>query len=70
MKLGMLSAILAEQNFEEVISIAKQMGYRSVEVACWPKEKAERRYAGVSHIDVKNFTEERGTEICDCCQYN
>lgn len=70
MKLGMLSAILAEQNFEEVISIAKKMGYRSVEVACWPKEKAERRYAGVSHIDVKNFTEERGTEICDCCQDN
>ena len=27
---------------------------------CWPKGKAERRYAGVTHIDVDNITE---TEI-------
>jgi len=51
-KLGFLSAILADQTFEEVISFAAQTGYSCVEIMCWPVGKAERRYAGVTHIDV------------------
>ena len=39
-----------------------------VEVACWPKGKAERRYAGVSHIDTKNLTEEKAQEILAYCE--
>ena len=52
MKLGFVSAILDGWSFEEMIDTAAAMGYRCVEVACWPRGKAERRYAGVSHIDV------------------
>ena len=53
MKLGFVSAILDGWTFEEMIDTAAEMGYECVEVACWPQGKAERRYAGVSHIDVE-----------------
>lgn len=54
MKLGLVSAILDGWNLEEMLAEAKNAGYSCVEVACWPAGKAERRYAGVSHIDVTN----------------
>lgn len=53
MKLGFVSAILDQSNFEEMIDTANSLGFACVEVACWPHGKAERRYAGVSHIDVE-----------------
>ena len=52
MKLGFVSAILDQSNYEEMMDIAGEMGFACVEGACWPQGKAERRYAGVSHIDV------------------
>lgn len=53
MKLGFVSAILDQSNYEEMIDTASNLGFGCVEVACWPQGKAERRYAGVSHIDVE-----------------
>lgn len=58
MKLGFVSAILDGWNFEEMIDVAADLGYKCVEVACWPSGKAERRYAGVSHIDVDKVLED------------
>lgn len=52
MKLGFVSAILDQNNYEEMIDTASELGFQCIEVACWPQGKAERRYAGVSHIDV------------------
>jgi sugar phosphate isomerase/epimerase len=52
MKLGFVSAILPEYSFEELIDYASLSGFACVEVCCWPIGKAERRYAGVTHIDV------------------
>lgn len=52
MKLGFVSAILDQSNFEEMMDTASDLGFECVEVACWPAGKAERRYAGVSHIDA------------------
>lgn len=60
MKLGFVSAILDQSNFEEMIDTANSLGFACVEVACWPHEKAERRYAGVSHIDVEKVVEDDG----------
>ncbi len=54
MKLGLVSAILDGWGLKEMLCEAKSAGYSCVEVACWPAGKAERRYAGVSHIDVYN----------------
>ena len=55
MKLGFLSAILPEYSFDQVIDYAAQLGFQSVELACWPKGKAERRYAGVTHLDADSY---------------
>ena len=52
MKLGLVSAILEMYDFEKMIDTVSKMGLQCVEVACWPVGKSERRYAGVSHIDV------------------
>jgi sugar phosphate isomerase/epimerase len=56
MKLGFVSAILPDLSFEDVLDFAAATGFGTVEVMCWPKGKAERRYAGVTHIDVAGFT--------------
>ncbi|GAB6107887.1 sugar phosphate isomerase/epimerase family protein [Fusibacter bizertensis] len=57
MKIGFVSSILETHSFEEVIDVAHELGYQCVELACWPKGDAERRYAGVSHIDVETLDE-------------
>ena len=80
MKIGFVSAILDNHTFEEMIDIAQEMGFQCVEVACWPKGKAERRYAGVSHIDVdalddgkveyiKNSCSQKGVSISSLAYY-
>ena len=58
MKFGLLTAILDGWSFEEVVEIASDMGFKCLEVACWPAGKAERRYAGVSHIDCERVCED------------
>jgi sugar phosphate isomerase/epimerase len=55
MKLGFVSAILSDLSLEEVVDFAAAEGFDCVELMCWPKGKAERRYAGVTHIDVTDF---------------
>ncbi|RDU24098.1 sugar phosphate isomerase/epimerase family protein [Anaerosacchariphilus polymeriproducens] len=67
MKLGFVSAILDSYTFEEMIDFASENGFECVEAACWPKGKAERRYAGVSHIDVANLNDEKAIYIKKYC---
>lgn len=67
MKLGIVSAIYDGFTFEEMINHASEVGYECVEVACWPQGKAERRYAGVSHIDVDNTSEDYIAYVKDYC---
>ncbi len=55
MKLGFVSAILPELSLDQVLSFAAEAGFSSVELMCWPPGKAERRYAGVTHLDVSTF---------------
>jgi len=55
---GLLTAILDGWSFEEAVDIAAEMGFECLEVACWPAGKAERRYAGVSHIDAERVLED------------
>lgn len=57
MQLGFVSAILPDLSLEEVFQFAADAGYDCVELMCWPAGKAERRYAGVTHVDVTNFKE-------------
>lgn len=57
--IGFVSAIFAERTLEEVVDFAANNGFQCIEVMCWPKGKAERRYAGVTHIDVDSLTPDR-----------
>ena len=68
MKIGLVSAILGDYTYKDMIDIVSKMGFRCVEVACWPKGKAERRYAGVSHIDVERVLQD-DTYCEDILQY-
>lgn len=56
MNLGFVSAILPDQDLEEVFEIASSIGYQCVEVMCWPHGRADRRYAGITHIDVADLS--------------
>jgi len=67
MKLGFVSAILDTYTFEEMIDFASENGFECVEVACWPKGKAERRYAGVTHINVDELDDNKIAYINDYC---
>lgn len=82
MKFGLLTAILDGWTFEETVNIAADMGFQCLEVACWPAGKAERRYAGVSHIDcervcqddayteyIQNLVSSKGLEISSLAFY-
>ncbi len=68
MKLGVVSAIYDGFTFEEMIDDISKNGCTCVEVACWPQGKAERRYAGVSHIDVENTSEDYIAYVKDYCK--
>ena len=68
MKLGIQSAILDGMTFEEVVDFAADNGLECIEFMCWPKGKAERKYAGVTHIDVVDFTEEDASRINAYCE--
>jgi len=54
-QLGFVSAILPDLVLEEVMQFAADAGFDCVEVMCWPRGRAERRYAGVTHVDVAGF---------------
>ncbi len=68
MKLGFVSAILDNKTFEEVVDTASELGYQCVEMCCWPKGKADRRYAGVSHINVEDLDDEKIDYIGNYCK--
>ena len=68
MKLGFITAICDGMTFEEVVDFAAENGLECLEVACWPQGGAQRRYAGVSHIDVANLTQEKADEIKAYCK--
>jgi sugar phosphate isomerase/epimerase len=68
LQLGFVSAILPELTLEEVLSFAAETGYDCVEVMCWPVGKAERRYAGVTHLDVTEFTQKEAKEVQALCR--
>jgi len=55
MKLGIFTAAFPGKSLEEVAAWSAENGFETLEIACWPLEKASRRYAGVTTIDVVDF---------------
>ena len=69
MKLGFVSAILPDLGLEEVLQFAATQGFECVEVMCWPAGKAERRYAGITHIDAAAFTKADVAKVNELLDY-
>jgi sugar phosphate isomerase/epimerase len=81
MKLGFLTAAFPDLSLEQVADWASANGFGSLEIACWPAGGGEqRRYAGVSHIDVDALDDDgarrvhevlgaRGLEISSLAYY-
>ena len=67
MKLGFVSAILPELSLDDVLRFAAAERFACVEVMCWPVGKAERKYVGVTHLDVANFTAGRASDVHALC---
>lgn len=67
MKLGFVTAILPELDLDQVLAFAAQEKFSCVEVMCWPQGKAERKYAGITHIDVDGFNKSKATEVHALC---
>ena len=67
MKLGFVSAILPELNLDEVLAFAARDKFSCVEIMCWPVGKAERKYAGVTHLDVTTLTRTRADDVNALC---
>jgi sugar phosphate isomerase/epimerase len=63
MQLGFVSAILPDLPIEEVMAFAAVEGFSCVELMCWPVGKAERRYAGVTHVDVADLSDAEADRI-------
>jgi len=81
MKLGLMTAALGGMDLEGLSAWASAEGFEALEIACWPKVTGDnRRYAGVTHIDVdaldaagakaiRRQLEERGLEISSLAYY-
>ena len=68
MQLGFVTAILPDLSLADVLQTAASIGYDCVEVMCWPPGKADRRYAGVTHVDVSELSDAAVAEIRDLQQ--
>jgi sugar phosphate isomerase/epimerase len=67
MKLGFVSAILPELSLQQVLNFARAEGFQCIEAMCWPAGKAERKFAGVTHIDVTEFSAAQADDVNALC---
>jgi len=63
MKLGLFTAALPQYNLEQCADWAAENGFQALELACWPREKANRRYAGITTIDVVDLEKDQARKI-------
>jgi len=62
-RLGLVSAILPELSLAEVLDVCAKERLDCVELMCWPFGPADRRYAGVTHIDATALGEDGGAKL-------
>ena len=63
MKLGFVSAILPELSLAQVLEFAAAHRFDCIEAMCWPVGKADRKFAGVTHVDVTSLTKTHADDI-------
>lgn len=67
MTLGFVSAIVPELSLEQVLTFARDEGFRCIEAMCWPVGRAERKFAGVTHVDVAGFSQAQADDMNELC---
>lgn len=67
LQLGFVSAILPELSLDQVLAFARAEGFACVEAMCWPVGRAERKFAGVTHVEVTGFTAARAEGVRESC---
>ncbi len=63
MKLGLMTAALPNVTLPDLAAWAAESGFGMLEIACWPVGSKDRRYGGVSHIDVATLDAAGAKEI-------
>ena len=63
MKLGLFTSAFPDLPLERVAEWAAANGFEMLELAAWPPSKAERRYAGVTHVDAENLDRQGAAAI-------
>ena len=63
MKLGLMSAALPGLSLDELADWASASGFGMLELACWPVGKSDRRYSGVTHVDVATLDDATAAQI-------
>ncbi|MBN1450869.1 MAG: sugar phosphate isomerase/epimerase [Anaerolineales bacterium] len=63
MKLGFFTAALPGSTLEQAAQWGAESGFQAIEIACWPLEKATRRYAGVTHVNVTELDKAQAKDI-------
>jgi sugar phosphate isomerase/epimerase len=67
MKLGFVTAILDSLSLEAVLAFAAQERFQCIEVMCWPEGGPDRRYGGVRHLGVEDFTQTQADDVHALC---
>ena len=63
MQIGFVSAIFHDLSLNDVLVFAAAEAFDCVELMCWPPGGADRRYAGVSHIDVTRLGDDEADRV-------
>jgi sugar phosphate isomerase/epimerase len=63
MKLGLMTAAFPNLSLEQIAAWTSENKFGMLEIACWPVGKADRRYAGVTHIDVSDFNASQARNV-------
>jgi len=65
MKLGLFTSAFPGLSLEQVAEWAAASGFEMLELAAWPPSRADRRYAGVTHVDAENLDRPRAAALRD-----
>jgi sugar phosphate isomerase/epimerase len=63
MNLGFVSAILPDLDLDALLAFAQAEAFGCVELMCWPVGRSERKFAGVTHIDVAGFSQMQADDV-------
>jgi sugar phosphate isomerase/epimerase len=58
-----MSAALPGLSLDELADWASASGFGMLELACWPVGKSDRRYSGVTHVDVATLDDATAAQI-------